>query len=53
MLGAGVAGMVIALSLLRFLRRVRRMITTMAVLVACSGLGAGGGWAVLDALHTR
>ncbi|MGJ6127375.1 hypothetical protein QN239_32875 [Mycolicibacterium sp. Y3] len=49
----GAIGMFVALALLRFVRRVRRMIWTAAVLAAASGAGASGGWAVLDALKIK
>ncbi|MFN6548125.1 hypothetical protein [Mycolicibacterium nivoides] len=50
MVALGAVGALTAITLLRLLRRVRRMIWTAAVLAAASGAGAGGGWAVLDAL---
>jgi len=50
-LGLGAVGMFVAMSLLRLLRSVRRMIWTAALLTTAGGVGAGSGWAVLDALR--
>ena len=47
----GAVGMFAAMSLLRLLRSVRRMIWTAAVLTTAGGMGAGSGWMVLDALR--
>ena len=48
----GAVAVLVALSLPRLLRRIRRMIWTAAVLAAAGSAGAGGGWAVLDGLTT-
>ena len=47
----GAVGMLVAVSLLRLLRTVRRMIWTAAVLTTAGSMGAGGGWVVLDAIR--
>lgn len=48
----GAVGVLVALGLLRWLRRIKRLIWTAAVLAAAGGAGTGGGWAFLDALKT-
>lgn len=52
MLVIGAVAMLIAMTLLRLLRRIRRMIWTVTVLAAASGMGLGGGWAAFDGLTT-
>lgn len=52
MLVIGAVAMLIAMTLLRLLRRIRRMIWTITVLAAASGMGLGGGWAAFDGLTT-
>lgn len=48
----GAVGVLIALALLRLVRRIKRLIWTAAILAAAGGAGTGGGWAFLDALKT-
>ncbi|WP_241473884.1 hypothetical protein [Mycolicibacterium neoaurum] len=52
MLALGAAGILAAITLLRFLRRVKRMIWTAALLAAAGGAGTGGSLAFLDAVTT-
>ncbi|MEX7469100.1 hypothetical protein AB4Z39_05235 [Mycobacterium adipatum] len=52
MLVIGAIAMLIAMTLLRLVRRIRRMIWTVTVLAAASGMGLGGGWAAFDGLTT-
>ena len=48
----GAVGVLIALALLRLVRRIKRLIWTAAILAAAGGAVTGVGWAFLDALKT-
>lgn len=47
---AGAFAMLLGLMVLRFARRVKRLIWSVGLLAVAGGMGAGGGWTALNAL---